>query len=145
MKRFAHDFSMTSGRLTGLAAGLCVLAAPLSAAAATACDAPPPLPADLVAEARAPHPFPTFCSIPPIPTDVRPAAGFKTAVTDVRVAKADLAREVGPDHWSLDGTEAFAAGARSTAAPPPPMTTDQDTEAFLRAMKKRATPPPRPR
>jgi len=136
---------MTSGRLVGLAVGLCAVAGPVQAASQNPCAAAPPLPPDLVAEARAPHPFPTFCSIPPIPNDVRPAEGFKAAVDDIRDAETELAAQVGPETWSLSGTEDFAAAARSAAAPPPPMTTATDTEAFVRAMKKRATPPPRPR
>ena len=145
MKPFARDFSMTGRRLLGLGAALCLLAGPARVMAQAACAAPPPLPPDLVAEAKQPHPFPTFCSIPPIPTDIRSAQGFKAAVQDVQLAKAELASQVAEDRWSLTGTEDFAAGARSTAAPPPPMSSEADTEAFLKAMKKRATPPPRPR
>ncbi len=143
MKPFARDFSMTGGPILGLGVALCLLAGHASAAAS--CAAPPPLPPDLVAEAKKPHPFPTYCSIPPIPTDVRSAEGFKAAVQDVELAKSELAAQVADERWSLSGTDTFAAGARSTAAPPPPMPSETDTEAFLKAMKKRATPPPRPR
>jgi hypothetical protein len=145
MKPFARDFSMTAGPVLGLGAAVCLLLGPASAMAQAACAAPVLLPPDLVAEAKKPHPYPTFCSIPAIPTDVRSAEGFKAAVQDVQFAKAELAAQVAPDRWSLNDTEGFAAGARSTAAPPPPMSTEADTEAFLKAMKKRATPPPRPR
>ena len=129
--------------MLGLGVALCLLAG--QARAAASCAAPPPLPPDLVAEAQKPHPFPTYCSIPPIPTDVRSAEGFKAAVQDVELAKSELAAQVADERWSLSGTDTFAAGARSTAAPPPAMPSETDTVAFLKAMKKRATPPPRPR
>lgn len=128
--------------------GAVSLAAPSSAASAEVCAAPaapPPMPADMVAEAAKPHPYPTFCSIPPVPHDVRSAMAWKAAVVDTRVAGARLKQESGPSTFSLDATSDFAGDARSEAAPPPPMTSPDDTtEAFVKGAKSRATPPPRP-
>ncbi|MBS0409236.1 MAG: hypothetical protein JSR86_04925 [Proteobacteria bacterium] len=102
---------------------------------------------DIVAAAQHPKGFPSFCSIPAIPTDVRDAGAWKTAVVDTRVAGARLQRQTDPSTWTLDGTDAFAADARREAAAPPPMTpaSEGDAEAFTQQLKARATPPPRPR
>lgn len=130
------------------AALVAFLAGPAAAAASESCVAPSGqelLPADMVAAARQPHAFPTFCSIPPIPGDVRTASQYKTAVVDTRLAGRQLTRESDESTFSLTGTDDFAAGARIEAVPPPPMDNpDGDTDAFINAAKSRANPPPRP-
>ena len=135
-------------RAAYLAALLLALGAPAASAATESCTAPSGtelLPPDMVAAARGPHAFPTFCSIPPIPRDVRSAAQYKAAVVDTRLAGRDLTRDSAESTFSLTGTDDFAAGARNEAAPPPPMDNPEgDTAAFVDAAKKRATPPPRP-
>lgn len=136
MKTLARDFSMTS--VVWLGVGLGALAAPAVSAAANACAVDSP--------AARPNGYPTFCSIPPAPTDVRGAAAFKADVVATRLAGARLVRGTAPDTFSVSGTEAFAAGARQDAAPPPPITTPSqaDTAAFVKASRARATPPARP-
>jgi hypothetical protein len=144
MKAVARDFSMTAAALAGVA----LLLAPLAGKAAPACaapKAPPPLPADLVAEAGKLHPYPNFCDIPPTPHDVRAATVWRTDVVRTRQAGARLVQDTAPSTWTLEGTEGFAGEARHEAAPPPPMTSPDDTtEAFVKGAKGRATPPPRP-
>ena len=90
--------------------------------------------------------YPSFCSIPQPPRDVRTAAEFKTAVVDARVAGRSLTRATARMHWSLTPgeTAAFAAQARAQATPPPPMTPPGGTEEFARRAREEATPPPRP-
>ncbi len=126
-----------------------VLGAPAAAGAATACAQGAPAPGlapDIVAEAARPHRYPTFCSIPKMPPDVRSVAQWKAAVVDTRLAGARVQKQTAPGTWTLDRSEDFAAGSRSEAAPPPPMTpaSEADTAAFAKALKERATPPPRP-
>ncbi|HEY7901235.1 MAG TPA: hypothetical protein VIC25_08630 [Caulobacteraceae bacterium] len=122
--------------------------ATLVAAAAPAAGQPARC-AQISAEFAAPRPsdlvWPDFCSIPPAPTDVRPATAFKDAVVRTRLAGADLVRESGPDTFSLSGTNAFLDEARREAAPPAPLTTPSgpDTAAFVAEAKARAKPPPR--
>ncbi len=113
------------------------------AAPAASCDAPA-MPPEMLAQARQARVYPDFCSIPPTPTDVRAAAGFKTAVVDTRLAGARLIKRTGPESFSLEGTDAFAAAAKRDAAPPPPMATPADapTDAFISQLKARASPPP---
>jgi hypothetical protein len=127
------------------------LAAPVACLAGQPCAAPSPaspaLPADLVAQATHANAYPSFCSIPPTPRDVRDAGAFKSAVVDTRLAGVRLQRQGAENTFSLSGTDDFAASAASQAAPPPPMTTpqDADTDAFIKEMRAKATPPPRPR
>ena len=126
-----------------------VLGAPAAAGAATACAQGAPAPGlapDIVAEAARPHRYPTFCSIPKMPPDVRSVAQWKAAVVDTRLAGARVQKQTAPGTWTIDGTEDFAAAARSKAAAPSPMTpaSESDTAAFAKALKERATPPPRP-
>ena len=90
--------------------------------------------------------YPSFCSIPQPPTDVRTAIEFKNAVVDARVAGRDLTRTMARTHWSLSPGETapFAAQARAEATPPPPMTPPGGAEDFARRAREEATPPPRP-
>ena len=149
MKAFAREFSMT--RTLALGAGAAMLVFPAVALAANGCAQPgPPAPGlapDIVAAAQHPRGFPSFCSIPAIPGDVRDAGAWKTAVVDTRLSGARLQRQTDASTWTLEQTESFAAEARREAAPPPPMTSpsDADAEAFTQQLKARATPPPRPR
>ena len=86
--------------------------------------------------------YPNFCDIPPKPTDIRPAAAFKTQVVGTRVAGAVVVRQTAPDTFTLSGTEGFADSAKREAAPPPAQTAaDADTEAFVKQSKAKATPP----
>ncbi|HEY5106161.1 MAG TPA: hypothetical protein VII73_05220 [Caulobacteraceae bacterium] len=149
MKAFARDFSMTAAVSASLWLGALVAAGP--AVSAQSCAGPAPtlstLPPDLLAAAARVNTYPTFCSIPARPTDVRAAGAFRSAVVDTRVAGADLVAEDGDSSFSLNGTDDFAAAARGEAVAPPPMTTPEDagTDAFINEMRSRATPPPRPR
>ena len=132
-------------------AWLGAMVGPGLAKAAGSCAAPPspraPLPADLIAAAAHANTYPTFCSIPPTPTDVRGAAAFNAVVVETRLAGADLAIQGAASTFSLNGTDDFAVGARGAAAAPPPMTPADEpgTEAFIKEMRAKATPPPRPR
>lgn len=139
---------MTRALCLGLFATMLLL--PAAAGAATTCAGGAPsgagLAPDIVSAAQQPHGYPSFCDIPRIPTDVRGATQWKAAVNDTRLAGARLQRQTAADSWTLDQTDSFATGARGDAAPPPPMTpaTEDDTAAFARQLKQRATPPPRP-
>ncbi len=100
------------------------------------------MPPDLVAGAMKINAYPTFCEIPPVPTDLRSAAEFRRAVVQTRLAGARLVEETAPSTFSLAGTSAFAAAARAEAAPPPPFESDViGTDAFLRTARDRALPP----
>ncbi|HEY2050056.1 MAG TPA: hypothetical protein VGH03_11985 [Caulobacteraceae bacterium] len=91
--------------------------------------------------------YPSFCSIPQPPKDVRTAAEFKHAVLEARAAGHSLTATTARMKWSLSPGEAgpFAAQARAEATPPPAMTPPDTAEEFARRAREEATPPPKPR
>jgi len=98
----------------------------------------------MTAELAAPHPYPSFCSIPATPTNIRSAQSFKAAVVTTRLSGARLVSRTAPGTWTLADTAAFAQAAANEAAPPPPMGSAPDTSAFIAQSRARATPPPKP-
>ena len=92
--------------------------------------------------------YPTFCSIPKKPRDIRPPAAFKVDVLDTRRSGVALVRATGPGTFGLpaSGAGAFASEARAEAAPPPPMNPQNvaDAAAFAREARAAAAPPKRP-
>jgi hypothetical protein len=107
--------------------------------------AAPPAVAGALSDAAKPAALPSFASIPPAPTDVRPFRAWQSAIADTRHVGAETAATAAAEPWTLSDTQGFADRARAEAAPPPPMTTPAagDTDAFIREMMRRATPPPR--
>jgi hypothetical protein len=88
---------------------------------------------------------PTFAQIPAAPGDVRPFVAWRSAIADIRQVGVQTAAEAHAGPWTLSGTEGWAEQARAEAVPPAPMTKpgQNDTDAFVRDMLRRATPPPR--
>ena len=128
----------------GAMLGGCAISNPFATAPV---DPASPIAAEVAAKARAAGDYPTFAAIPPVPADVRPLPAFGRAADDLEAAGADLARETAPSTWTLTGTEAFAGRARDIAGPETtgPDSTTAATEAFAKAQRARATPPPPPR
>lgn len=104
-----------------------------------------PIAADARKLEAAQRSYPSFAKIPPAPKDVRPLTAFAESVADARAAAARLEAETGPETWSLTGTERFAATAERQIGPDPGPASPEDTEAFARSLRERATPPPPPR
>jgi len=123
--------------IVALAKAGAVLAAPCASAAAP--------PGEFTAPSNLT--YPNFCDIPPKPTDIRPAAAFKTQVVRTRMAGANVVRQTAPETFTLSDTEGFAESAKREAAPPPPeaSASEADTEAFVTQSKAKATPPHKPR
>ena len=97
--------------------------------------------------ANGPGGYPTFCSIPKPPTDLKSPATIHHEVLEARLAGRDLVNATQPSTFTLDDTAGFAQRAITEAAPPPPVTTpsDADTEAFVKAARATAIPPKHPR
>jgi hypothetical protein len=134
-------FASVTGTLVALL-GSGALAAPTT----TATSAPETIAA--IAAARAKAPYPTFRSVPPRPTDVRPVKAWKAAVLATEARRDELTKMAAAEPWTLHDTESWAEQERQTANPPPPITTpssEADTVAFAAALRVRATPPPRKR
>lgn len=106
-----------------------------------------PIAGDVAALAHQSKAFPTFASIPPEPKDVRPAKAWGQSAQQVEASGRKLERETADNTWTLTGTEAFAGAALKQAGPAidGPESTTAATEAYVREMRKRATPPPPPK
>jgi hypothetical protein len=59
--------------------------------------------------------------------------------------RADLIAATADNTWTLTGTDTFASKARKDAGPVLPPAPPQDTAAFVKDQKARATAPPSPR
>ncbi len=130
-------------RLIAVAMGASALSACVGNPFANAkIDPASPVAADVARMTRADAKLPTFASIPPTPTDVRPAANYGRAAAALDAAGAQLIRDTGPETWTLQGTDAFAETARKAVGPELPPVAPGDAEAFARALRERATPPP---
>jgi len=96
-----------------------------------------------------PGPWPTFAGIPEIPADLRSAEAWRDAVADQEADGLFTRRNAAEETWSLNDTEAFAAGLRATVAQidvhAPTDAEMAESDAYARALRARATPPPLPR
>jgi hypothetical protein len=121
------------------AAGLLLAAVAVGCASA----APNTTTADAINAAEKPAPLPTFASIPPAPKDIRAFDDWRAAVAEIKGVGGRINAEAAAEPWTLAATADWADTQRAQAAPPPPMPTSGDTDAFVKAMRARATPPPR--
>jgi hypothetical protein len=108
-------------------------------------DPASPVAAEVARVATLNKDYPSFREVPPKPKDVRPVRMFGQAARDVQAAGAKLDKQTGPETWTLDATEAFAARARAAAGPDIAPADPRDTEAFANELRQRATPPPPPK
>ncbi|HLY79970.1 MAG TPA: hypothetical protein VKQ70_11380 [Caulobacteraceae bacterium] len=135
--------SLSAKALVGLVT-LASLTAGRSVAAPTAQPSASPA-LSAIAEGEKPATRPTFADVPPAPSDIRPFVAWRSAIGDIRQVGAQTAAEANAGPWTLSDTQGWADQAKAEANPPPPMTTPAqgDTDAFVREMLRRATPPPR--
>lgn len=143
-----------AGRLALLAGaamtlGACVAIDAVEPGANAAIDPASPAAAAVVAATANPGPWPTFAGIPEMPSDVRTASQWGEAVAEQEADRLFTQRNVAPDTWSLTDTEGFAAGLRAKVAEidvhAPTDAEIAESEAYARALRARATPPPLPR
>lgn len=108
-----------------------------------------PAAAAIAAQAASRTEYPTFADIPQLPTDLRSTEGWRTVVAGTEEDREALLADTAPSTFSLNDTEAFAARSQAIVAYDPadvPTAADAAaTEAWARAMRERATPPPRSR
>lgn len=139
MKALGHHFST-------VLFGVCLISAAETAHAGPSPSAPPK--AATLASNGGKLVYPTFCAIPPAPTQLRSATAFRNAVLETRRAGRNLVRASGPETFGLapDTAAPFAREARREAAPPPPMNPQDvlESEAFAREARQRAVPPKNP-
>jgi hypothetical protein len=133
----------TAARSSALA-GACLIAAGCTGVPFTDAKIDPasPVAADVAKMTRQDANFPTFAGIPPKPKDVRPVAQYGRDARGVLAAGDAVVAATAPGTWTLQGTEAFAERSRSDAGPQIEPPKPGDAEAFARALRERATPPP---
>lgn len=137
--------------LTGAAMSLaaCVTVDAFEPGANATIDTSSPAAAAVAAAVADPGPRPTFANIPEIPTDVRPASAWRQAFDDQEADRLFTQGNVAEDTWSLSATEAFAADLRARVAEvdvhAPTDAEMAESDAYARALRARATPPPLPR
>lgn len=108
----------------------------------TKIDPASPVAADVARMSRQDGKFPTFASIPKAPTDIRPLAQYGRDAHAILAQGAALEQATAPGTWTLQGTDDFASKARKDAGPQVEPPKPGDAEAFARALRERATPPP---
>ena len=144
----------TAGRLAlligaGLTLAACAAVQEFEPGANASIDPASPAAAEVAKRAEEARPWPTFADIPPLPEDVRDSAAWKSAVQDQEAEGLYTARNAAEETWSLTATEAFAAEQRAKVAEvdvhAPTDAEIAESEAYARALRARATPPPPPR
>jgi hypothetical protein len=136
--------------LLGVAGGLTACASlPLEPGSNVAVDPRSPAAAEVTEALKTPGPWPTFAGIPQISEDVRNSASWRAAIEDQEADGVYTSRMAAEGAWSLTATEAFEAEARAEANAlglhAPTDAEMAESEAYARALRKRATPPPSPR
>lgn len=86
--------------------------------------------------------YPSFNEIPPKPTDLQSPKVYGARAGELLTARAQLDAATTPNTWTLGNTTSFLARAQADAGPALGPPTNADTEAFAKAIRKRATPPP---
>ena len=130
-------------RLSAILAGGVLLSACVTTPAEDArIDPTSPVAADVARMTGAEARFPTFAGIPKAPDDIRPVAQYGRDAKNILAAGAALERATAPETWTLQGTDDFAEKGRRDAGPQIDPPKPGDAEAFARALRERATPPP---
>jgi hypothetical protein len=105
-------------------------------------DPASPVAADVTRLTRQAGDFPTFASIPAAPKPDRPVAQYGRDAGSVIASGDALVAATEPGTWTLKNTEGFAETARRQAGPQIEPPKPGDAEAFAKALRERATPPP---
>lgn len=90
--------------------------------------------------------FPSFSAIPQVPDDLRPGEAWARDVASITATRTQIEARTAPSTFSLNNTEAFAAATRArvgaSGGVPDEAATRASADAFARAIRARATPPP---
>jgi hypothetical protein len=132
---------LAAGGLCGLLLAGCQSVVP-NPLASHPVDPASPVAAEVAKAADADAKFPSFLDIPDLPKDVRPAETFGKAVADTEAAGEALAKQTAPSTWTLSNTDTFASRAQGRAGEEDAPRPGEDTEAYAKRLRERATPPP---
>lgn len=106
-------------------------------------DPASPVAADVEKAQTISGPIPSFASIPPKPTDIRPAEAYKGQVVNVVGDRRGLAQWEAANPAINTDTEAFAASQRAKLAGETPVSPAQqkESEEFARKLREAAHAP----
>ena len=94
-------------------------------------------------------PYPRWSQFPRGPQPVPPPSEIASNVSDLQQSQANLLSSASKLQWTLSGTAAFAAEARSQINPaeatPAPADARAQAEAYAKSLREKATPPPAPK
>lgn len=94
-------------------------------------------------------PYPRWSQFPRGPQPTPPPSEIASSVADLQAAQANLLASAGQLQWTLSGTTSFAQAARAQINPeyaaPAPAGESAQVEAYAKALREKATPPPAPK
>jgi hypothetical protein len=142
----ACQFGRASRLLAAAATAACVSGCIANPFADAKVDPASPIAAEVAKAGRANAAYPSFSDIPRMPKDLRPVRMYGQAADNLQRAADQLVQATAPGTWTLTGdTEAFASRARDQAGPDLAPADPAATEAYVKELRKRATPPPPPK
>ena len=109
-------------------------------------DPSSPVAADVAKAEQIQGPIPSFASVPPKPTDIRPAAAYKSQVVGVVADRRQLAQWEAANPPLTENTDTFAQAQRNKLAGEAPVAADRQAEsaAFAKKLREAAgTPSPK--
>ena len=143
--RRASRPSLWAALMLATALGGCVTSNPFNAPV----DKTSPAAAHIAELPKTLGPVPRWSNFPRGPQPTPPPAEIAQRVASVQTAQADLLNTAAGLQWTLAGTAAFAAAARSEINPelasPAPADEAAQVEALAKALHDQATPPPPPK
>jgi hypothetical protein len=142
--------------LSGAGRALVACAALAAAAALAGCvtatskaaqvDQSSPAAAEIAKLPQTLGPYPRWSDFPRGPQPTPPPSEIASRVAGLQTAQADLLSSASRIRWTLSGTAEFAANARAQVNPalatPAPADEATQVEAYVKALRERATPPP---
>jgi hypothetical protein len=138
-----------AGRLLATLAGLAAAAALdgcVTAGKGAQVDQSSPAAAEIAKLPQTLGPFPSWSSFPRGPQPTPPPSEIASRVAGLQAAQADLLSSASRLRWTLTGTTTFAADARALVNPalatPAPSDEAAEVEAYVKAMREKAAPPP---
>ena len=94
-------------------------------------------------------PYPRWSQFPRGPQPTPPPSEIASSAADLQAAQANLLASASRLQWTLSGTSAFAQSARAQINPeyaaPAPADESAQVEAYAKALREKATPPPAPK
>ena len=144
---------MWAGRLVfamsaAASASGCVLPAKMRGVSPLGVDASSQVARDVAYANKDPGPYPKFSQIPRLPTDVPSPTTYRERVLAVKQDQAVLEAQAKALPPPDAGADSLATDLRSRLpdqSEAPPEGSAEQTDAYARALRERATPPPAPR